>query len=121
MENKKTVLIADDDHVFVQFLFEIFNNIGWDASVVRTGRELYLLMINQSIKYDLVITDVIMPNWNGPESVEMAKMFGAEVPVVFISGVDKVEKIPDEQFLTKPFTTKELIDKVEILLGIEIT
>lgn len=113
---KKTVLVADDNPIIVQMLFELFNQMGWNVSVVRTGRELYLLMISQSIKYDLVITDVIMPNWDGPESVEMAKMFGAEMPVLFISGIDKGKEIPAEQFLAKPFTTQQLKEKIEILL-----
>ena len=69
-------------------------------------------------KIDLLITDVIMPELGGIELWQKLKEKYPEIKVLFISGYpkEKEEFLSDDNFLPKPFTTKELLDRVTNLL-----
>jgi two-component system cell cycle sensor histidine kinase/response regulator CckA len=76
-----------------------------------------VLAQNKDRKLDLLITDVIMPNMDGPT---LAKKLRGEMPnlkIIFISGYTE-EKLKDHMgeniwFLPKPFTLKQLAAKVK--------
>ena len=112
LQNRK-VLIADDDPYVVKFLFDIFTTWGWGSSIVCTGRELYLLLSASNHRYDLVVADVNMPDWSGPEGVEMANTFGNNCPVIYITGDEMTQDIP-EPHLLKPFS----LDQLSILVAL---
>jgi DNA-binding NtrC family response regulator len=81
------------------------------------------LIASAKEKIDLLITDVVMPGWSGPE---LAKYFQAArpgVPVLLISGhVGKMlaghGTVPSEvNLLTKPFSSQTLAETVQKILG----
>ena len=72
---------------------------------------------------DLIISDVMMPELEGPALVKELKAAGVSCPVLFTSGdpsfrvVDDSLNVPGATFLPKPFTSRELIDAVFETLG----
>ena len=72
---------------------------------------------------DLVISDVVMPNMDGPTMVRAALKLRPEMRVIFISGYAEdtfrrtEEKVEDLHFLPKPFGLKQLVAKVKDVLA----
>ena len=109
---KKKILIADDEKEIAFLLFEFLENKGYDVSFVRTSRELYCLLSGAYDHYDLVITDIHMQDGDGDESVELAKVFGSETPVIYITGCDDSLTM-SRVTLQKPFSLQEIINRIE--------
>ena len=68
---------------------------------------------------DLVITDVVMPRLGGRGLAETMITRGIMVPVLFMSGYQAGEELPDDHshaFVPKPFTPDALIAKARLLL-----
>jgi CheY-like chemotaxis protein len=67
---------------------------------------------------DLLITDLIMPGMSGRELAEQALALSPGLKVLCTSGyVWGPDHVPSPKFLQKPFTTRELVDKVAALLA----
>ena len=74
---------------------------------------------------DLLISDVVMPNMDGPTLVKKARGSRPEMNIIFISGYaeDVFRKnldgddFDDYSFLPKPFTLKQLAEQVKEVLG----
>lgn len=108
----KRILVADDDQVIQGYIRELLVGGGYVVDSVSSGRALYLL---GSLNYDLIITDIYVPDWDGLESVNIARSLGCKSPVLVISGL-----MPDDidlPHLEKPFQVEHFWAKVNILLG----
>jgi len=112
MTPSKKILIADDDDTVRRLLHEMLWR-DYRVCCVSNGRELYQLL-STGHEFDLVITDVSMPHWDGDESIEMAKCFSGDVPVIFISGYAEVSGMA---VLRKPFQRDQLLEAVHRSLG----
>jgi two-component system cell cycle sensor histidine kinase/response regulator CckA len=73
---------------------------------------------------DLLISDVVMPNMDGPTLVRAASRLRPEMRIIFMSGYAEEafrkndEKAEERHFLPKPFGLKQLVAKVkEVLSG----
>ena len=72
---------------------------------------------------DLIISDVMMPELEGPALITELKRDGVACPVLFTSGdpsfrvVDDSLQVPGATFLPKPFSSRELIEAVYETLG----
>ena len=74
-------------------------------------------------KIDLIITDVVMPNMDGPTMVRHVKALKPDMAVIFMSGYAEEafrrndQKAEDIHFLPKPFGLKQLAAKVKEVLA----
>ena len=110
----KRILIADDEAHVVFILFEFLTGEGYEVSIVRTGKELYTLLSGSYEYYDLVISDVLMPEGEGIESVEMAQIFGSEIPVIYMTGFSDIS-LENDLILSKPLNLSYLLEKIKEL------
>jgi two-component system cell cycle sensor histidine kinase/response regulator CckA len=81
-------------------------------------------MENQTEPFDLILSDVVMPEMDGPTLLRELRKRGVKTKVVFVSGYaeDAFEKNLEGQtdfaFLPKPFSLKQLVEKVkEVMEG----
>lgn len=114
---KPHILLADDNPEMRSLLVDMLCD-KYNVSSVCTGKELYTLMSERRDLYSVVICDIVMPHWNGDEAVNMAKTFGADIPVIFISGnanSEEIEKTSNASFLQKPIHRNDLLEKLEEL------
>jgi DNA-binding response OmpR family regulator len=116
MEEKKILVIEDEPFIrksIVSFL-ELEHYSVVSASTVRKAID----YINMN-RFDLVITDIMLPYSGGFEIVEYLKSdpLRAITPVVILTGMDrdilKATKSRADYCLNKPFSPKELIDTVK--------
>jgi DNA-binding response OmpR family regulator len=119
----KRVLIADDEPNIVASLEFLMEQAGYEVKVAATGQE--ALELVGSFRPDLVLLDVMMPGRNGYEVCQMLKSDPATraVKVVMLSAkgrdveVAKGLELGADAYVTKPFSTRELVAQIRDLLA----
>lgn len=115
------ILVADDEPDvvgIVQLAFQ-FNRPGYRVQGAYNGQEV-LYKLKETV-FDLLILDVAMPGPDGFELTERVRK-GSQVPIILLTAKaleqDKVRglEIGADDYVTKPFSHKELIARVDALL-----
>lgn len=122
MSNAKTILIADDEPMILKALEFKLKKEGYVVVVASDGKEVKE-MIDEKLP-DLLITDVMMPFFNGLEVLTYAKEKSeGKLPVLVLSAVGQEANVLDafqlgaDDFMTKPFSPNELGIRVKKLLA----
>ena len=116
----KTILLAEDDRGTALLVKTQLERNNYKVLVAYNGLE--ALAIIRSEKVDLLITDVVMPEMDGPALVEKVKLDRPDIKVLFISGYaemgfrQQAKESGALQFLAKPFSLKQLAGKVKDML-----
>ena len=120
----RKILFIDDDVVQLNLVSELLKSQGFTPSICN--KSLDALALIQKTKYDLIFSDIQMPDMNGFELVERIRMAQFEnaktVPVIALSASSN---IPEQKyieagfsgFLEKPFTLGQIVRVVEQYLG----
>lgn len=119
----KKILIADDEQNIVISVEFLMKREGYAVSVATDGEEA-LARIRED-KPDLVLLDVMMPKKNGFDVCQEVRsdpaFAGTRILMLTARGRDtEVAKglaLGADGYMTKPFSTKDLVDKVRELLG----
>ena len=120
------ILLVEDEDAVRMFSARALRNKGYQVSEAASGEAALAVLTEARTPMDLLITDVIMPNMDGPTLVSEVRRTQPDLKVIFISGYteDKVRSqfASDEEihFLPKPFTLKQLAVKVkEVMFPVE--
>jgi DNA-binding response OmpR family regulator len=119
----KKILIADDEPNIVVALEFLLQRNGYEVHVARNGEE--ALKLVEDCNPDLVLLDVMMPVRSGYEVCtrirERAEWRHIKIIMLSAKGrdaeVSKGLSIGADIYVTKPFSTRELMDKIKDLLG----
>ena len=118
------VLVLDDNEILVTVVTEALQEAGYDVMGTKDSKNLEKILQNQS--FDLLITDIIMPDKEGIEIIIHVRENYSNMKVLAISGKDMggsfnilelASGIGADATLKKPFTNSELIKTVNNLLG----
>ena len=116
MEQKKTILIVEDEKNIVDILRFNLQREGYDTLEAYDGED--GLEKARSGKPDLILLDVMLPRMNGFDVCRTLRGEGSNVPVVILTAreeeTDKVLglEIGADDYITKPFSMRELIARV---------
>ena len=116
MEQKKTVLIVEDEKNIVDIIRFNLQRTGYDTLEAYDG-EAGLAMAREK-KPDLILLDVMMPKMMGFDVCRALRAEGDNVPVIILTAreeeADKVSglEIGADDYITKPFSMRELIARV---------
>ncbi len=119
-----SILVVDDDFQGLEVVSEMLRLEGYDVDVADNGRLAMEKMCSGT--FDLVITDLIMPDKEGLETIADIRKQCGELPIIAISGGGRVgptDYLETARFiganatLVKPFSRRELISTVADLLG----
>jgi CheY-like chemotaxis protein len=114
------ILAIDDQEIIRELLTGMLDQLGYNVTVCSTGAE-GVEVFNAGV-YDLVITDIGLPDLDGWQVVEKVRAADPGVPVIMISGwgldeeVEKAGEYGVDHILPKPFRLEnlsELIEKVK--------
>ncbi|MGC2768289.1 MAG: sigma-54 dependent transcriptional regulator, partial [Candidatus Acidiferrum sp.] len=117
VSRKAHLLLIDDDPNTLASLSRAFRLAGHEATVCDNANRAIELL--QSQHFDLILSDVVMPNKTGMELLEELKKSGLQTPIVLISGQANVEmavkatRLGALDFLEKPLSTDKLLLTVE--------
>jgi two-component system, NtrC family, nitrogen regulation response regulator NtrX len=113
MSTKATILIVDDEANTLASLSRAFRLAGHEAVVCDDA--LRALEIAREQRFDLILSDVVMPRRDGLSFLEDLKTAGVAAPVVMMSGQAHIEmavratRLGALDFLEKPLTTEKLL------------
>ena len=112
------ILLVEDEAAVRTFSTRALMNKGYEVLGAENGEAALTLMEEQEDKHiDLMITDVMMPNMDGPTLAQRMRQETPKLKIIFISGYTE-DKLKDHMgegisFLPKPFTLKQLAAKVK--------
>jgi CheY-like chemotaxis protein len=121
MEGRESVLVVEDDPAVREFTASVLRECGYLVQEATTAVEA-LPILDANLNFDLVVTDVIMPQMSGKELYDQIRMRPTDVKVLFISGYTDDALVDlgvlDDQlsFLEKPFSPAKLSQKVREVL-----
>jgi two-component system cell cycle sensor histidine kinase/response regulator CckA len=117
------VLLVEDEDAVRSFAVRALSRQGYEVLEAASGAEALKVMAKAQGKVDLVVSDVIMPEMDGPTMLKELRKTKPDLKIIFVSGYpdDAFTKSlnPDEQFafLPKPFTLPQLAAKVKEQFG----
>lgn len=82
-KKSKNILVVDDDLFVREIISDIISSMGHTAVQAENGREA-ARMIGEA-GYDLIVTDINMPEMNGLELVEKIRSFDADLPIIILT------------------------------------
>jgi two-component system cell cycle sensor histidine kinase/response regulator CckA len=115
------VLVVEDRDVVRDLVCDVLVAAGFEVAAASSGTEA-LAICEHEERFDLLLTDVVMPGMSGPELASLARERLAGLAVLYMSGyTDDVLDAsalaePSTAFLRKPFGNSELVSKVRELL-----
>ena len=114
--SQKKILIVDDDEAVRSILAELVRIFGFNSETSSGGYDA-LNRVDKS-PYDLIITDINMPDLNGLELIKRVKESHPEIDLIAITGFDMDYRYTDviemgaSDFIVKPFENNELQAKI---------
>jgi PAS domain S-box-containing protein len=113
----KSVLLVDDEPVVRSVARAILDGRGLRVTEAGDGTAA-LARLAAGQRFDVLVTDVMMPGAGGGEVAARARELAADIGVVFISGyADSQPSVPGSVFLSKPFSPPDLLGAVEKVLA----
>jgi two-component system cell cycle sensor histidine kinase/response regulator CckA len=119
---QETILLVEDEEAVRSFAARALKLRGYQVLEAAGGEEALGLVRRHSGDIHLLITDVVMPNMDGPTLVRAIRRLRPEIAVIFMSGyAEEAFRRNDENaaalhFLPKPFGLKQLAAKVKDVL-----
>jgi DNA-binding response OmpR family regulator len=121
---EKTILVIDDEEGFGETV-RMMLEVAGDYKVITASDGKEGIKKAHMIKPDLILLDIRMPEMDGLEVLKILKEEPAtiSIPVVMLTACTedvykiKASQLYDEDFLTKPIKTDELIDRVRTVLA----
>ena len=114
------LLVADDEVNLAKALQAVLEDAGYICNVCFDGNSA-IRLISQEI-YDGLILDIMMPEKNGYEVLSLIRKKKMDIPVLLLSALNEVDDkvtgfdLGANDYLSKPFSTKELIARVKVML-----
>jgi len=119
---RKRVLVVDDSEIVLEMASEALIAKGYDVFTALNARDADRFIYGDS-RPDVIIIDVMMPYLDGDRKTRMLKDDSAtsEIPVLLLSSKSErdlallVTESGANGFIRKPFTFKEMIEKIEMV------
>ena len=114
------VLLVDDEELIREMISIALSHAGFTVDVAGSGTEAISRFETEGKQYDLVVTDVIMPDEGGKTLLEYLSKNRGNCKILAVSGFDRSvleENSRTLPFLQKPFRIHDLIKKIEDILG----
>lgn len=115
------VLVVDDEEPVRNFVSRVLREAGYETEIASDGPEALQVAANGS-SFDILVTDVMMPQMTGDELARRLRQSDAGLKVLYLTGYadrlfkEKVVLWEDEAYLDKPCGVKGLLEAVSLLL-----
>lgn len=121
MDRLIRVLLVEDEQMLSQIISDTLSGRGFEIVLAKDGLEGTHLCNEE--KFDVIVSDIMMPNLDGFSFVRNLRASGVDTPVLFLtarSATDDVVKgfeLGGNDYLKKPFAIEELIIRIKSLAG----
>ena len=116
------VLVFDDEKSLVNLGRQILERLGYKVTIRTSSIEALELFMEQPGKFDLVITDMTMPNMTGDDLAGKLMNIRADIPVILCTGYserisrERAHRLGIKEFILKPIVMRELAKTVRRVL-----
>lgn len=125
MDNKKRILLVDDEQINLEFFDVMLTKLGFIIEKAEDGLE--ALEMVKRWKPDLIILDNVMPKLSGWEVTRILKSSEeykdySEIPIIMFSAMDDVKdkveglELGADDYITKPFNFSEVLARIRVVL-----
>jgi len=116
----KCILLADDDHALRMVLGQIMTLSGYKVTYAENGKMALKQYQKTPDTFDLLITDICMPELNGDDLIREIRKLDDELPIIAITGFARPEmfqnaKVYKATIFEKPLNFSDLIDYINAL------
>lgn len=121
------ILVIDDDNDVRQLICRMISGEGYETLEASNGKEGMKIIRNEP-KIDLVITDLIMPEQEGIETIKEVKRDFSHIKILAISGGGKIDAqdylaiakgMGADLALSKPFVRQDFLDAIQKLMDLK--
>ena len=118
----ETILFVDDNKEIVTVAKLLLQRFGYTVVTHLSGVEALKAFKSDPEKFDLVISDIGMPDMDGYKVITEIRRIRKNIPILLCSGSDEsdvvtnVKKYAADGFLMKPFTMHEITEQARLLL-----
>ncbi len=118
----ETVLIAEDEAMVRSLAREILEEVGYRVLEAESGEQALRLAVDHAGPIHALLSDVVMPGMNGPETAERIRALRPELRVLYMSGhaddpaIESGQAAGDAPLLAKPFSPSELTSRIREIL-----
>ena len=111
------ILLADDEEAMRTYLARALEKSGYSVVAVDRGTTA-LEQVKTGGRFDLLLTDIVMPEMDGIELAQKVAVIAPEMRVMFITGFSAVtlragRAMPQAKVLSKPFHLRDLVLEVD--------
>ena len=117
-----TILVVDDEEFTRIVISRMLTDAGYSTVQVASAREALIVLERATPRFDLVVTDVVMPETDGRTLGRLIAERHPGLPVLYVSGYAEHDVFhrgspsPLSPFLQRPFTQDALLTMVRALL-----
>jgi DNA-binding NtrC family response regulator len=117
--NYNSILIVDDEEIVRLMIKEMLKDKAGKVIAVESGSQALKILSRE--RFDIILTDVNMPDINGFQLIECAKLIDPMIPIIVMTGYSSIYDLREamakgaEEYIVKPFKQEDLksaIDKV---------
>jgi PAS domain S-box-containing protein len=116
------ILLVDDEEALVEMGEDILAELGYDVTSRMNGKEALLLLKEDPSRFDLVLTDVTMPEMTGVDLAREVLSIKPGMPIIMCTGhshlvdADKARSAGVRAFAMKPMTKREIAKTIRQIL-----
>ena len=120
MPEQSRVLVVDDEPTILSFVDRVLRDAGYATTLAGGGAQ--ALAAAKPGSFDLLLTDVAMPEMSGDELARQLRQIEPQLKVLYLTGYsdrlfkEKITLWEDEAFLEKPCSVKGLLEAVALLV-----
>jgi len=114
------VLVVEDEEVNYRLVQVILEKTGLEVTRAKNGKEAVNIISNpQNKKADLILMDIQMPVMNGYDATRLIRENDKDIPIIAITAYtfskdqDKIVNVGCNDYISKPFTGKDLLKKID--------
>jgi len=115
--SKPSILVVDDELLIRDLLYDFFTGQGWDIAVAEDGEK--ALEMTRARKFDLILTDIKMPEMDGLTLSGHVRESQPDLPIVLMTGFPSVDsavtalRMRVDDYVIKPFNINQLYKLIE--------
>lgn len=112
------ILVVEDDEILREMIEKMLDHCGFASVCIDTPQAALDTLAQEPESFDLLMSDVSMPEMNGPELLRKARQLRPGLPALLVSGhtperLQREAVLPDVSFLPKPFNYASLLTYIQ--------
>jgi CheY-like chemotaxis protein/two-component sensor histidine kinase len=117
-DRDEAILMVEDNSALLKLGVHLLEDYGFIVDFAETAKEAEEIFEKHNCDYDMVISDIVLPDCNGVDLVEKMRKKNPDIRVLFISGyanenlILKIKNNRDMHFLAKPFDHSKLVETI---------